>query len=102
MFSTEEDYGYGPYTVTFPARTTIFILNIPIRDDNILEGNENFTLTINLSSLPDNIFIGDNNQATVIIADDDRKLLSRQYLIALGIDLKMASEIYVFPKPTLG
>lgn len=75
---TEEDYQFGPYSVTFPAGTTIARLNIPILNDNILEGNENFTLIINSSSPPDNIFIGDDDRVTVIIADDDCKLQIQQ------------------------
>ena len=45
--------------------------NVSINDDNVLEGNENFTLTINQSSLPDHITVGDPAQATVIIEDND-------------------------------
>ena len=69
------DYDSGPYTVTFPAGKTTVIFNIPINDDNILEGNENFILTINTSSLSDGVTRGDLDQATVTIVDnDDRKL----------------------------
>ena len=69
------DYDSGPYTVTFPAGKTTVIFNIPINDDNILEGNENFNLTINTSSLSDGVTRGDLDQVTVTIVDnDDRKL----------------------------
>ena len=50
------DYDSGPYTVTFAAGETIVTFNIPITDDDILEGNENFTLIINSSSLHHGLF----------------------------------------------
>ena len=68
------DYTSGPYTVTIPTGQTNATFNVPINDDNILEGNENFMLTIGLSLLPDGVLLGDPNQATVTIVDDDRKL----------------------------
>ena len=67
------DYISGPYTVTFPAGQTTATFDVPINDDNILEGIENFMLTISPSSLPSSVFVGDANQATVTIVDNDRK-----------------------------
>ena len=67
------DYVSGPYTVTFPAGQTRATFNVPITDDNISEGNENFILTINSSSLPTGVTVGDPGQATVTIVDDDGK-----------------------------
>ena len=67
------DYTSGPYTVTFPAGQTTTTFDVPINDDNILEGNENFMLTISPSSLPINVVVGDPSQATVTILDNDRK-----------------------------
>ena len=69
------DYDSGPYTVTIPAGQTTATFNVPINDDNVLEGNENFTLTINTSSLSNGVTHGNLDQATVTILDnDDRKL----------------------------
>ena len=45
--------------------------DIPISDDSVLEGNENFILTIDPFSLPTGVTVGDPGQATVIIVDDD-------------------------------
>ena len=42
-----------------------------INDDDILENNENLNLTINSSSLPDDIGIGDPDSATVAIVEVD-------------------------------
>ena len=48
--------------------------NVSINDDNILEGNENFTLNIESSSLPPDVNIGDPDEATVTIVDSDCRL----------------------------
>ena len=66
------DYTSGPYTVMFPAGETTATFNVPITDDMILDGNENFTLTIN-QTLPNGVTCGDPFVATVNIVDDDRK-----------------------------
>ena len=58
----------------FRAGETRVPFNIPITDDDILEGNENFLLTIESSSLPSGVTVGNPGQATVTIVDDDRKL----------------------------
>ena len=70
------DYTSGPYTVTFPAEQTTATFNIPINDDDIVEGDKNFTLTINSSSLPDNVTRGTTGEATVTIVNDDCKWLA--------------------------
>ena len=67
------DYTSGPYTVTFPAGITMVEFEVPINDDDILEGNENFMLTIDEVSLPDHITRGTPAEATVTIVDNDRK-----------------------------
>ena len=66
------DYDSGPYTVTFAAGVTRVPFNVPITDDMTLEGNENFMLTINETSLPGDITRGTPGEATVIIVDNDR------------------------------
>ena len=68
------DYESGPYNITFPAGTTSVPFNISITDDDILEDDENFILTVDLSSLPSNITASDPYQATVTIVDKDGKL----------------------------
>ena len=47
--------------------------DIPINDDGIYEGNKDFMLTIDPSSLPTCVTVGSPDQATVTIVDDDRK-----------------------------
>ena len=64
------DYTSGPYTVTISAEQTTATFNVPINDDDILEGNENFMLTID-PSLPNGVAHGTPSEATVIIMDND-------------------------------
>ena len=45
-------------------------LNITVVDDKILESDENFHLNI-CNSLPDRVTVGDINQTTVTIKDND-------------------------------
>ena len=65
------DYGSGPYEVTFTAGTTEASFNVSLTDDNIFESNENFMITIDPSSLPSDVTVGDPRRATVIIMDND-------------------------------
>ena len=67
------DYNSGPYTVRFDARITRTSFNISINDDNIMEGNELFNLSINTQSLSNGVTVGDPGQTTVTILPNDRK-----------------------------
>ena len=67
------DYTSGPYTVTFPAGQTTATFNISINDDDEVEEDENFTLTINETSLPSDVTRGIFGEATVTIMNDDGK-----------------------------
>ena len=64
--------------------------DIPINDDDILEGNENFTLNIDSSSLLDGAGVGHPNQATVTIVDNDGKCL--KWILHLGFTLSLSLE----------
>ena len=44
-------------------------------DDNLLETDEMFKLTINSSSLPNRVIVNNPSESTVTIMDNDRKLL---------------------------
>lgn len=50
-------------------------ISIPIFNDEFIEENETFNLTINPSSLSSGVTIGDPSQATVTILDDDSEYL---------------------------
>ena len=67
------DYNSGPYTIRFKVRETRVSFNISINNDNIMEGNESFTLDIVTRSLPSSVTIGDHGQTTVTILANDRK-----------------------------
>ena len=65
------DYDSKPYSIMLPAGMTSIMLNVPIFNDNILEDDETFTLTINPS---DDYMIRRNmNEARVTIKNDDCK-----------------------------
>ena len=49
--------------------------NVTIMDDNILESNETFQLSINSSSLPNRVTVDNPSVVTVTIVDNDCKLL---------------------------
>ena len=70
-----DDYNSGPYVVTFLAGVTRVVFNVTITEDNILEDDENFSLTIDSFSLPINVTVDNLSQATVTILDNDGKYL---------------------------
>jgi len=65
------DYNSGPYSVTFTAGQTSVSFDVPINDEDIFEDDENFSLTINPSSLPPSCSLGDPSSATVTIVNDE-------------------------------
>ena len=69
-FTGGDDFASGPYTVVFYAGVTFALLNIVISNDDVVEDNESFILSINASSLPISVTA---NQTIVIIVDDDDK-----------------------------
>ena len=69
MYYTGDDYSSGPYTVMFPAGMTTAYFVVSIINDNLLEGNETFTLTLNPLLLPSDVIIGDPTEAIVTIVD---------------------------------
>ena len=70
------DYTSGPYTVTIPAGQTTATFNVPINDDNVIEGTENFMLTIDSSSLPTGLSVGDPGHVTVTIIEEGKEVLT--------------------------
>ena len=63
----------GPYNIIFPAGITRAGFNVSIKDDNLLENNEIFTLAIDILSLPSEVNATDPSQVEVTIMEDDCK-----------------------------
>ena len=62
--------------------------DIPINDDDILEGNENFMLTIDPTSLPPTgVTVGVPGQTTVTIVDNDRKQFYYNIIMPQAVNL---------------
>ena len=83
------DYHSGPYNITFPAGITTIPFNVSIYNDTVLEGNEQFTLNIN-------IITNSSSRATVIITDDDSKmsLHKKPRLTIVGCDAKKKQAVH--------
>ena len=73
MINGGVDYRSGPYNVTFPAMETKGQFNVAINNDHVLEGNENFNVTVRALSLSSRVVVGNPARATVIVVDDDGK-----------------------------
>ena len=64
----------GPYPVTFLAGSTTASFDVSIVNDNVLESDENFTLTISSSSISDTrVTVGSPSDSTITIMDDEGK-----------------------------
>ena len=69
-----QDYDSGPHTATITTGSDRTSLSIPVNDDDIVEGNEDFVVFIEMSSLPNGFVLGAVSQATVTVRDEDSKL----------------------------
>ena len=67
------DYTSGPYSIIFTAGITNTSFDVTIIDNDVYRGNVYFNITIDVSSLPNDVMVGDTNQSSVIIVDDDSK-----------------------------
>lgn len=65
------DYVGGEFPIQFSARQQIQTFTIGITDDNIIENNELFQLTLTAEGL---LAVGDIGMATVNITDDEGKI----------------------------
>ena len=73
------DYTSGPYTVTFSANSTTASFDVSINNDNVLESDETFILTIDPTSLPSNVAV-DISNSTVTIMDDEGKYITKSII----------------------
>ena len=65
------DYNSGPYPVAIPAGKTDAHFDVIKNDDDVLEGNETFNLTIDVPVLYIRVVAGKPDKATVTIVDND-------------------------------
>ena len=59
--------------MTIPAGQISVPFDVPINDDNVVEKNEEFLLTIDQSSSLNGVIIGSPNVTVVTILDNDGK-----------------------------
>ena len=69
-----DDYDTGPYIVVFHVGVTSTTFNVTIINDNILELDENFNLTMSPSTAS-NVILGQNYQTRINIMNDDSKYI---------------------------
>ena len=65
------DYQLRPFSLTFTASVNAIPVTVVLIDDNIFEGNETFTLTIDPSSLPNNVMVTQPSEVVVVILDNN-------------------------------
>ena len=72
LFSAGKDYNGSPITLNVPAGVIMESLAINIIENNTVECNETFNVTI-VSVTTCGVTIGSNNSSEVMITDDDGK-----------------------------
>ena len=65
------DYQRRPFSLTFIASVNSIPVVVGLINDNMFEGNENFTLTIDSSKLPNNVMVVQPSEVVVVISDDN-------------------------------
>ena len=72
FFTVGSDFGSGPFIASFPAGSTTSSVNVPITDDQLLEGDETFAAQLQIpSNVPDTVVRGENAVAQVVIEDNE-------------------------------
>ena len=74
LIPSGNDFNSATQTVTIIAGTNSIMVNIPVTDDNIVEGDETFSMSLTVpSSFGPGIITGANTSATVTIVDTTGK-----------------------------
>ena len=76
-FTEGLDFNFGPRNISFSAGMTRVTFNVTIIEDNILEHDERFSLSVDPLTLPNRVTIGTSSHTTITIIDDDSKLYSQ-------------------------
>ena len=69
--SDEVDYIFQNYSFTFEEGESSKVLTLQVVDDNVVEPDEKYNLTIRVESLPNHVIIGENGTTTITIENDD-------------------------------
>ena len=73
------DYKFAKNYIIFNAGETSVVLRNPVLDDDIVESDEYFFLTINPPSLSTGVIVGDPGQTTITIVNEDSEWRSFVY-----------------------
>ena len=73
IFADGTDYEEGPYNVTIPKGKMNATYCIAVPNDEELEMDEAFRITINENALDQDVVVMSPNEARVIILDDECK-----------------------------
>ena len=65
------DYCFQNYFLTFEDGESSKVLSIQTIDDNVVEPDEKYNLTIRVESLPNRVIIGEHGTTTITIENDD-------------------------------
>ena len=65
------DYCIQNYFFTFEDGNTSKALSLQVIDDNVVEPDEKYNLTIRVESLPNRVIIGEHGTTTITIENDD-------------------------------
>ena len=69
--SDEVDYFFQNYFFTFKDGDNSKVLSLQVVDDNVVEPDEKYNLTIRVESLPNRVIIGEHGTSTITIPNDD-------------------------------
>ena len=84
------DYTFTETDLTFTPDNSRMCVNIPVTKDTVVEGNENFTVTV--TSNDPTVQIGPNSNSTVTIVDDDGMQLTDS-TIATGLKMFLTLQL---------
>ena len=65
------DYQRRPFSLTFSASVNSIPVVVGLINDNMFEGSENFTLSIDSSKLPNYVMVAQPSEVVVVITDDN-------------------------------
>lgn len=68
------DYASGPFNTLIPAGETRVSFSVTLLTDNLFEQNEQFSVTIDSTSLPNRTFVEPGCVLVVTILNDDGEL----------------------------